>query len=85
MKSDLILLTYGSGVALYHPSGDVVPLATSKQVIGFLERGAIVMDDLTDEQLRVILGPAVQEAMSSGPDLSHLLDHTGAGCPGGTD
>ncbi len=65
MASPFILLSYGSGVALWHPSGDVVPLASSKQVLDALARGDIVMDDLTAEQVATITGATTALAASS--------------------
>lgn len=71
MASPFVLLTYGSGVALWHPSGDVVPLASAKQVTDALTRGDVVMDDLTDEQVERITGAKV--ALTAGPALAELV------------
>jgi hypothetical protein len=56
MQTPHILLTYGSGVALWHTSGKVVSLASTKQVTDFLERNPVIMDDLTEEQVADIVG-----------------------------
>ncbi len=82
MASPFVLLTYGSGVALWHPSGDVVPLSSSKQVHDALARGDVVMDDLTAEQVDQITG--AKHALTTGPALADLVRAgRGDGCPGG--
>lgn len=83
MATDHILLTYGTGVALWHTSGKVVTLTSSKQVNDYLTRGALVMDDLSDEQVARING--AEEAFDGAPELAHLVPTTGqgAGCLGG--
>ncbi len=71
MGTDHILLTYGSGVALWHASGEVFPLATNKQVTDWLARGALVMDDLTQDQVDKITG--AKAALTSGPALAGVI------------
>ncbi len=82
MASPFVLLTYGSGVALWHPSGDVVPLSSSKQVHDALARGDVVMDDLTADQVDQITG--AKHALTIGPALADLVRAgRGDGCAGG--
>jgi hypothetical protein len=78
------LLSYGSGVALWHSSGLVVPLASAKQVTDYLSRGVVVIDDLTAEQVDRINGAS--DALTAGPALAHVLAEARAqeplGCAG---
>ena len=78
MASPFVLLTYGSGVALWHPSGDVIPLASAKQVTDALSRGDVVMDDLTAEQVAQITG--AKQALTTGPALSAVLTGDALDC-----
>ena len=78
MATPHILLTYGSGVALWHASGEVITLASSKQVLDFLAQGALVMDDLTAEQVQQITG--AKAALAVGPALSDVLQGEPLGC-----
>jgi hypothetical protein len=73
MATPHILLTYGSGVALWHTSGKVVPLGSTKQVLDFLGRDPVVMDDLNADQIDKIVGKGTAEMLAAAPDLAHLL------------
>jgi hypothetical protein len=73
MATPHILLTYGSGVALWHTSGKVVPLGSTKQVLDFLALNPVVMDDLNADQIDKIVGAGTAEMLATAPDLAHLL------------
>lgn len=74
MATPHILLTYGSGVALWHTSGKVVPLGSTKQVLDFLALNPVVMDDLNADQIDKIVGKGTAQMLAASPDLAHLLE-----------